>query len=340
MSGGGAPVMRSPSYVPGRAARRRRAHAAARRIRRLSGMSGHSKWASIKHKKAIVDSRRGAQFSKLARAITVAARDGGGDPDRQPGADLAIRKAKEASMPKDNIERAIAKGTGEGGEADAIEARPLRGLRPGRRGGAGRGADREPQPHGRRRAPRVLQERRQPRRAGLGGLPVRQEGHDRDRRRALLRRRPDGRGRGGRRGHLDRRGRLRGVTEPADFARVRSALEEAGVEIESAEMAYRPSSLVPIDEAQAGKLMRLIEALEESDDVERGARQLRRLRRGARARCRLSRRAPAADRRDGRADRSAGRDPVRRARHAPAGAHAGDPQAARGDRRRCRSSGT
>jgi YebC/PmpR family DNA-binding regulatory protein len=94
-------------------------------------MSGHSKWASIKHKKAIVDSRRGAAFSKLGRAITVAARDGGGDPVGNPALDLAIRKAKEASMPKDNIERAIAKGTGEGGEAEAIEAVLYEGYGPG-----------------------------------------------------------------------------------------------------------------------------------------------------------------------------------------------------------------
>ena len=81
------------------------------------------------------------------------------------------------------------------------------------------------------------------------------------------------------------------ITEPADFARVRRALEEAGVEMESAEMAYRPSSLVPIDEGQAGKLMRLIEALEDNDDVERRARQLRRVRRRARARRGLAARA-------------------------------------------------
>src|ERR1700756_5188662 len=94
-------------------------------------MSGHSKWASIKHKKAIVDSRRGQQFTKLARAVTVAARDGGGDPVGNPALDLAIRKAKEASMPKDNIERAIAKGTGAGGEADAIESVLYEGYGPG-----------------------------------------------------------------------------------------------------------------------------------------------------------------------------------------------------------------
>src|ERR1700760_1816045 len=98
---------------------------------KMNYMSGHSKWASIKHKKAIVDSRRGKHFSKLTRAIMVAARDGGGDPVGNPALDLAIRKAKEASMPKDNIERAIAKGTGEGGEADAIESVLYEGYAPG-----------------------------------------------------------------------------------------------------------------------------------------------------------------------------------------------------------------
>ena len=84
-------------------------------------MSGHSKWHSIKHKKAVVDARRGQQFTKLARAVTVAAREGGGDPDGNPALALAIQKARDASMPKDNIERAIAKGTGEGVDADQIE---------------------------------------------------------------------------------------------------------------------------------------------------------------------------------------------------------------------------
>src|SRR5215210_7948767 len=84
-------------------------------------MAGHSKWASIKHKKKAVDAKRGALFTKLARAITVAAKAGGGDPEGNPSLALAIQKAKDASMPKDNIERAIAKGTGEGGDADALE---------------------------------------------------------------------------------------------------------------------------------------------------------------------------------------------------------------------------
>src|SRR5438876_9339813 len=93
-------------------------------------MSGHSKWASIKHKKAVVDARKGKHFTKLARAITVAAREGG-DPDGNPTLANAVQKAKDASMPKDNIERAIAKGTGEGADADAIEAVVYEGYGPG-----------------------------------------------------------------------------------------------------------------------------------------------------------------------------------------------------------------
>src|SRR4051794_32558835 len=94
-------------------------------------MSGHSKWASIKHKKAIVDSRRGQAFTKLARAITVAAKEGGGDIAANASLGLAVQKAKDASMPKDNIDRAIARGTGEGADASAIESVMYEGYGPG-----------------------------------------------------------------------------------------------------------------------------------------------------------------------------------------------------------------
>src|ERR671939_1851356 len=94
-------------------------------------MAGHSKWAGIKHKKAIVDARRGKLFTKLARAITVAAKEGGGDPEGNPALQLAIQKAKDASMPKDNIERAIAKGTGAGADAEALESVVYEGYGPG-----------------------------------------------------------------------------------------------------------------------------------------------------------------------------------------------------------------
>src|SRR3954462_6714880 len=94
-------------------------------------MAGHSKWAGIKHKKAIVDSRRGKLFTKLARAITVAAKEGGGDVVGNAALGLAVQKAKDASMPKDNIERAIAKGTGAGADTDAFEAVMYEGYGPG-----------------------------------------------------------------------------------------------------------------------------------------------------------------------------------------------------------------
>ena len=83
-------------------------------------MAGHSKWANIKHRKGAVDKKRGKLFTKLARAIAVAAREGGGDPDMNVSLRLAVDKAKAANMPKDNIERAIERGTG-GGKGDELE---------------------------------------------------------------------------------------------------------------------------------------------------------------------------------------------------------------------------
>jgi YebC/PmpR family DNA-binding regulatory protein len=230
-------------------------------------MSGHSKWASIKHKKAIVDSRRGQQFTKLARSITVAARDGGGDPDTNVTLENAVRKAKEASMPKENIERAIAKGTGEGSEGEAIETVLYEGYGPG--------------------GVAVLVEALTDNR-NRTGADVRH----------LFSKYGGSLGEPGSVAYLfDKKGTIvvdanrygedelmvaveagaedistdedvfEVIAEPADFMRVRKALEEAGVEMESAEMEYRPSSLVPIDEAQAGKLMKLVEVLEDNDDV-------------------------------------------------------------------------
>ena len=84
-------------------------------------MSGHSKWSSIKHKKGAADAKRGKLFSKLARAIIVAAKEGGGDPANNLALQNAIEKAKSYSMPKDNIERAIAKGAGEGTDGASFE---------------------------------------------------------------------------------------------------------------------------------------------------------------------------------------------------------------------------
>src|SRR3954447_2675534 len=94
-------------------------------------MAGHSKWAQIKRKKGAADAKRGQLFTKLGRAITVAARDGGGDPEGNAALATAIQKAKDASMPKDNIERAIAKGSGAGSDAAALVSVVYEGYGPG-----------------------------------------------------------------------------------------------------------------------------------------------------------------------------------------------------------------
>ena len=230
-------------------------------------MSGHSKWASIKHKKAIVNSRRGAQFSKLTRAITVAARDGGGDPVGNPALDLAIRKAKEASMPKDNIERAIAKGTGEGGEADAIESVLYEGYGPG-----GVAVLVEALTENRNRTGAEVRHAFSKNGGSLGEpgsvaylfdkkgtIVIDAERYSEDDLMVAVE--------AGAEDVITDEDVFEVITEPADFGPVRSALEGAGVEMESAELVYRPSSVVPVEEAQAAGLMRLIESLEDSDDV-------------------------------------------------------------------------
>ena len=230
-------------------------------------MSGHSKWHSIKHKKAVVDARRGQHFTKLARAITVAAREGGGDPDGNPSLALAVQKARDASMPKDNIERAIAKGTGEGVDADQIETVLYEGYGPG----------------GVALLIEALTDNR-----NRTGADVRH----------LLSKHGGNLGEPGSVSYLfDKRGVIvvdagrydeddlmpaidagaedisrdddvfEVITEPSDLVPVREALREAGVEFESADMTQRPKTRVPLEEADAAKLLKLIDALEESDDV-------------------------------------------------------------------------
>jgi YebC/PmpR family DNA-binding regulatory protein len=230
-------------------------------------MSGHSKWSSIKHKKAVVDSRRGAQFSKLTRAITVAAREGGGDPDANAALENAIRKAREASMPKDTIERAIAKGTGDGGDGEALESVLYEGYGPG-----GVALLVETVTENRNRTGADVRHVLSKNGGSLGEpgsvsylfekkgiIVIDATRYSEDDLMAAVE--------AGAEDVTADEDVFEVIAEPADFTRVRRALEEAGVEMESAEMAYRPTSLVPLDEAQAGRLMKLIEALEDSDDV-------------------------------------------------------------------------
>ena len=93
-------------------------------------MSGHSKWSTIKHKKGAADDKRGKLFSKLSRAIMVAAKEGGADPESNLALQNAIEKARSYSMPKDNIERAIAKGAGEGTDGASFETVVYEGYGP------------------------------------------------------------------------------------------------------------------------------------------------------------------------------------------------------------------
>ena len=94
-------------------------------------MSGHSKWSTIKHAKAVTDARRGKLFTKLTREIIVAARQGGGDPSMNIRLRMAIQKAKDANMPNDNIDRAVKRGTGEGSEQDQMVESTYEGYGPG-----------------------------------------------------------------------------------------------------------------------------------------------------------------------------------------------------------------
>jgi YebC/PmpR family DNA-binding regulatory protein len=230
-------------------------------------MSGHSKWASIKHKKAVVDARRGQQFTKLARAITVAAREGGGDPDANAALANAIQKAREASMPKDNIERAIAKGTGAGADADAIEAVLYEGYGPG-----GVALLIEALTDNRNRTGAEMRHALsknggslgQPGSVGYlfdkaGVLVVDARRYSEDDLMPAIE--------AGAQDISTDEDVFEIVTEPGDLAAVRSALEQAGVQMESAELTQRPKTTVPVEEDVAPRLFRLIEALEENDDV-------------------------------------------------------------------------
>jgi YebC/PmpR family DNA-binding regulatory protein len=231
-------------------------------------MAGHSKWASIKHKKAATDAKRGKLFTKLARAISVAAREGGGDPEGNPALALAIDKAKQNSMPKDNIQRAIDRGTGAGADADAIERILYEGYGPGgaailiealsdnrnRTGSEIRHAfDRNGGSLGEPNSVAWMFEKRgvvvlDPDRYGEDDLIVAIDAGADD----VIAEEDD----------------VRVLSDPSDLTAVREALEAEGIEIESADVTMEPKTTVEIDESDAARLMRLMEALDDHDDVD------------------------------------------------------------------------
>ena len=230
-------------------------------------MSGHSKWASIKHKKKAVDAKRGAAFTKLTRAIQVAAREGGGDVAGNPALGLAVQKAKDARMPKDNIERAIAKGSGADKDADAIEAVTYEGYGPG-----GVALLVEALTDNRNRTGSDVRHAFSSSGGSLGEpgsvawifekkgeLVVDASRHSED---DLLPAIEAGAEDVALDGDI-----FEIVTGPSELSAVRDALEQAGVDLESAELAMRPSTRTPVQEGDAKSLLRLIDTLEEHDDV-------------------------------------------------------------------------
>jgi YebC/PmpR family DNA-binding regulatory protein len=231
-------------------------------------MSGHSKWASIKHKKAATDAKRGALFTKLTRAITVAAREGGGDVDGNPSLALAVQKAKDASMPKDNIERAIAKGTGADQDAAAFETVTYEGYGP-----AGVAVLVEALTDNRNRTSSDVRHAFTKHGGNLGEpgsvawifekkgqilVDAARYGED-DLMAAVD---------AGAEDVVEDGDVLEVVTGPTDLAAVRGALEQAGVEVQSAEQVMRPTTRIEVDESQAASLMRMLDTLDESDDVQ------------------------------------------------------------------------
>ncbi|HEV3403732.1 MAG TPA: YebC/PmpR family DNA-binding transcriptional regulator [Gaiellaceae bacterium] len=233
-------------------------------------MSGHSKWSSIKHKKGAADAKRGKLFSKLSRAIIVAAKEGGGDPANNLALQNAIEKAKSYSMPKDNIERAIAKGSGADADAQTFETVIYEGYGPD-----GVAVIVEALTDNRNRTAadvRHLFAKSDGNLAAAGAVAwlferrgvvlVPADGVDED---ELTLAAAEG---GADDVELD--GSLfQIISAPETLSALREAVEAAGFEVESAELTLIPKTTVEVaDESAAKKILRLIDALEDNDDVQ------------------------------------------------------------------------
>ena len=236
-------------------------------------MSGHSKWATTKHKKAVVDARRGKMFAKLIKNIEVAARVGGGDPAGNPTLYDAIQKAKTSSVPNDNIDRAVKRGSGaETGGAD-YQTITYEGYGPG-----GVALLIECLTDNRNRAAMEVRTAMTRNggsladpgsvsflfnRRGVVLVPVEQDGHavtEDDVLEATLDAGADA--------VNDLGDELEVVCEPADLVAVRSALQAAGIDYDSAETAFLPDLQVGLDRETARRVLRLVDVLEDLDDVQ------------------------------------------------------------------------
>ncbi|HEV8219488.1 MAG TPA: YebC/PmpR family DNA-binding transcriptional regulator [Streptosporangiaceae bacterium] len=233
-------------------------------------MSGHSKWATTKHKKAVVDARRGKLFAKLIKNVEVAARTGGADLAGNPTLYDAVQKAKKSSVPNDNIDRAVRRGAGLEAGGAAYEAITYEGYAPG----------------GVAVLVECLTDNRNRAAADVRAALTRNGGSMADpgsvaylfaRKGVVIV--PKGPGvteddvlgavlDSGAEEVSDLGESFEVVSEATDLIAVRNGLQEAGIEYDSAEAAFLPSVEVPLDEEQAKRVFRLIEAIEDSDDVQ------------------------------------------------------------------------
>jgi YebC/PmpR family DNA-binding regulatory protein len=232
-------------------------------------MSGHSKWATTKHKKAVIDAKRGKMFAKLIKNIEVAAKTGGPDPAGNPTLYDAIQKAKKSSVPNDNIDRAVKRGGGVDGGGVDYQTIMYEGYAPG-----GVALLVECLTDNRNRA--AMEVRTAMTRNGgtmadpgsvaymfarKGVIIVPGEGQTED---DILMAVLDA----GAEEVNDLDGTFEVICEATDLVAVRTALQEAGIEYDSAEASFVPSMTVEVDEEVEGKLEKLIDALEDSDDVQ------------------------------------------------------------------------
>ena len=233
-------------------------------------MSGHSKWSSIKHKKGAADAKRGQLFTKLTRALIVAAKDGGPDPAANLALQNAIEKARAASMPKDNIERAIARGAGTGADAAAYEHISYEGYGPG---GVAVYVD-------------VLTDNRNRTAGEVRHVFARHDGNLAEsgavswvfERKGVVLVDRDTTGEdeltlaaadAGAEDVAEEGSSFEVTCSPEDLHAVREALEAAGIAVTDAEVTMLPKTTVAIeDEVVARKVLKLIDGLEENDDVQ------------------------------------------------------------------------
>ncbi|MDS1271319.1 YebC/PmpR family DNA-binding transcriptional regulator [Lipingzhangella sp. LS1_29] len=232
-------------------------------------MSGHSKWATTKHKKAALDAKRGKLFAKLTKNVEVAARTGGGDPDANPTLWDAIQKAKKNSVPADNIERARKRGAGEEAGGSDWQTVMYEGYAPG-----GVALLVECLTDNRNRATsevRVAVTRNGGSMADAGSVSylfnrkgVVIVGKEKVTEDDVMLAVADA----GAEDVNDLGESFEIVSDPSDLVNVRTALQEAGIEYDSADTSFLPSMEVPLEEDTARKVMRIVDALEDSDDVQ------------------------------------------------------------------------